>query len=424
MKTNVILLFLLVVQCLALLWGGEQSDQSNEFSKISQKLSPDSALALGSNGSDLQRWLDQRSLKLEEAVSALGIETERLETALKSSKLNESLINELNLSGALKNLVTFSLSEGKDEESLKESKVLEISKSETGWRATSDFSYPADQIKVETILKKLLDLDLKTVIARRSENFAKLRVSDLVYDRRLELKPRDGNPIVIYIGQGKSGAVHLRLGGDQKVYRVSGLSLWSDLNTSVTRLIDTQYFDVKDAQSVKISGPGERLLELKRIAESWTVQGINESELDQDKAKRFVDAAKTLILTEVVSDKAQEQFASLKSEISVTVSSDKETKTYRLGEVENDRFLANTSENPFVVAVASYKVKALLTQTLEDFLTEGAKEARQKAASAQLAPPVPDEHTPSVMPSPPAELIPSTITPSVSTDPSLPPKVE
>ena len=151
------------------------------------------------------------------------------------------------------------------------------------------------------------------MIARRAENFTKLRVSDAVYDRMIEIKSRGASPLTLIIGSGRSDAVHLRVKDADEVFQIKGLSIWSDLNTTATRLIDTSYFDVKEPHTVKISGPGERMLEVKRGDDQWTIEGISAADLDQDKAKRFVDAAKTLVLTEVASDKNRRSVHTLKA---------------------------------------------------------------------------------------------------------------
>ena len=72
MKTNVVLLCLLLVQSVAFLFGSDDNLERSQLTTLSQQLSPKASLPYGASGADLQRWLDQINIKREEGASALG----------------------------------------------------------------------------------------------------------------------------------------------------------------------------------------------------------------------------------------------------------------------------------------------------------------------------------------------------------------
>ena len=87
-------------------------------------------------------------------------------------------------------------------------------------------------------------------------------------------------------------------------------------------------------------------------------------------------------MTEVVS-KGIKDSQGFGQGISVTLKQGKKHLSYRLGEGADEHIFAKAEQSNFVVKVPNYKVKALFTQTLDDFLTEEAKQgAKQDLATS------------------------------------------
>ena len=177
-------------------------------------------------------------------------------------------------------LSTVSISETNAETMLSTELVLNLAGDQ--WQISSAYDYPAEQLKVKSLLNKLLAIKLDKVIARRAENHSKLRASTTQHDRVITFKTKAQKTIKLYVGNGKSGSVHLRLDGDDLVYRVKNISTWQDLSTSVTRLIDTSYVALKEPRMNNLEiydqdRPNDRKIKMSNPNNQWLVEGIDPS---------------------------------------------------------------------------------------------------------------------------------------------------
>ena len=398
MKLNIFLGFILFIQGLAFLLKSSPEDLNKSSHMLSALIAPDLSLGESASGTELQKWLDKQGVKAEESATRYEVDTEQMNAALKAAKISSSLREKLELSASINAISALSIVEAKDEDKPNTDSEIKLKVEGDSWRVSSAYGYPADQIKVKNLLQKLLAIKLDTLVARRTENHIKLRVAKTQYDRVVNFETKTQKTIKFYIGNGKSGSVHLRLAGDDLVYRVKNLSIWQDLSTSTTRLIDTSYVALKEPKILEIKGPRERIIKMEHRNEQWFINNLALETIDQDRAKRFVNAAKELIITEVVGKEIKDSYGFEQGAV-VTLKNGKNSLSYRLGEGGKELIFAKAKHKDFIVKVPSYKVKSLLSQTLDELLTEAARAAQQTSkASTPNIPTVNSDTPPNTMP--------------------------
>ena len=177
MKTNFILSLILIGQILALLFSTSEVhlDQS-----LAIKLSARAALDPELNGRDLQRHLDQLSIQVTESQEAFGIKAEQLKEALRSPRVDPSLIETIEVETASRNVYTLSFTQ-RDRSKSRGLRKLTLTRAENGnvWSIPEMYDYPADPQRVRALLKKILAIKLNMIIARQPMSHARLRVISL-----------------------------------------------------------------------------------------------------------------------------------------------------------------------------------------------------------------------------------------------------
>ena len=122
-------------------------------------------------------------------------------------------------------------------------KPIELAKRDSSWALASGFDYPVDQTKVNDVLSPIAKLAAAAPIASQSGRHKQLKVDKNDYERKLVITS-DGKDLVLYVG-GSAGArrTAVRLGEDDKVYAVSGLSS-SAAGSEPRQWIDTNYVKI------------------------------------------------------------------------------------------------------------------------------------------------------------------------------------
>ena len=284
---------------------------------------------------------------------------------------------------------------------------IELARGADGWTLPKLKGYPADDAKMSALLEKLSKLKLDVITTSQRGAHARLHVSEQTYDRLISLttaqETRD-----VYLGYGARGVTHLRFRGRDEVYQVRGISLWDDLKPYLSTFVKSSYLDVGEVSAVKVIGPKSRRLELSRTevegVKRWSVQGVKPDELDQGRARRFVNAAKSLARYDVA--RGEEATFALKEGVTVELTTPQGVTRYQLGatatrapresptkrgdEVKGpaqvEVVYASVIGSPHVAEVESFRVRPLMTQTREEFWTEARREAEREAqAQAEAA---------------------------------------
>jgi hypothetical protein len=291
---------------------------------------------------------------------------------------------EIECGAAFKEIQRIEITEGKEEGAVGKPTVISLEQAQDQWVVGSAHRYPVSLDKVHALIKRLLKIDLRVIIGRRPENHARLRVASNAYDRFIKLNIA-GREVKLYVGNGKGQTLHLRFDGDDRVYRVKGLSLWSDLSVATTSYVDTSYLKVDELSALTLSGPDQRELKLTSKDGQWSLAGVEPTELDQGKVIALVDQARELSLTDVVGTEARKEYR-LDQGVKVSLTplakegAPSAPVNYRVGLDDQGTYYAQREGSTFIIKITSYKGKDLFEKTAETLLTEAAIEARKAPA--------------------------------------------
>ena len=116
-------------------------------------------------------------------------------------------------------------------------------KRDTSWVLASGFDYPVEQTKVTDVLSPIAKLAAAAPIATQASRHKQLHVADDDFERKLVITA-DGKDLTLFIG-GFAGTrrTAVRIGGDDRVYAVAGLSA-STAGSEARQWIDTAYVKV------------------------------------------------------------------------------------------------------------------------------------------------------------------------------------
>jgi hypothetical protein len=149
-------------------------------------------------------------------------------------------------------------------------KQVDLVKRDKDWVLASGFDYPVDQKKLDEVLAPVAKLSAAAPIASQAARHKQLHVADDDFERKLVITT-GGKDIMLLIG-GPAGArrTAVRVGGDDKVYAVSGLTAYT-VGSEARQWIDTSYVKIAkdDVQKLIVQRDGQgngKAVELTRSA--------------------------------------------------------------------------------------------------------------------------------------------------------------
>ena len=103
-------------------------------------------------------------------------------------------------------------------------KSLTMDKRE-GWQLSPEGS-PADQTKIDALVKKLAALKTTRLVSQTTSSHARLKVADSAFNRKVELAQGEKKTLFFLGTAPSSKSIHLRLADAKEVYQVNDLSTW------------------------------------------------------------------------------------------------------------------------------------------------------------------------------------------------------
>src|SRR5215510_14453766 len=130
-------------------------------------------------------------------------------------------------------------------------KPIDLVKRDASWVLASGFDYPVEQAKVTDVLSPIAKLAAAAPIATQASRHKQLRVADTDFERKLVITS-GGKDLTLYIGApAGSRRTAVRIGGDDKVYAVTGLTP-SLAGSEPHQWIDTSYVKIPRAEVARL----------------------------------------------------------------------------------------------------------------------------------------------------------------------------
>jgi hypothetical protein len=252
---------------------------------------------------------------------------------------------------------------------------LELERGGDGWVLASEQDYPAEQTAVDQLLERLVGVRVREPIATRRATHNALKVGDDEYGRRVRVATADGEYELV-VGAALSRSVNIRLADSDDVYVASGFSEWS-LQETPASYWNADYVRVAPAAISAIhvrNAAGE--FDAVRDESGWTIAGLEESQVTNTEAlDEWLRKVVTLRLLRPVSASPSAGLPGDESaRISWTIQAENESVGggYALYRGDEDRLLAKSDSDPFVVEVSQSSADPLLEITRTDLVGDRA----------------------------------------------------
>lgn len=180
-----------------------------------------------------------------------------------------------------------------------EDKVTLIRRGE-GWGLEELGGFPADANKVDDLVQKLRDLQVRRPVVSSSRYHEAFKVADDTHEGRVKLFDDGADDARVDLLLGTSAnyrSLHVRSHGEDPVYEVRDLATY-DVRAKPGNWADREFVDVPEAElSGVVVSNAAGSFELVRDDDGWSAAG-GDIVLDQDKVSTLVRSVSSLRLAE------------------------------------------------------------------------------------------------------------------------------
>ncbi len=168
------------------------------------------------------------------------------------------------------------------------------------WVITSAFDYPADEDNLKPVFEAIDKLVVTDAVATQAYSHGAMDVSDDEHSRKLELTSGEATTTIL-LGSAQGKAVHVRVAGDNPVYKVRGITPYS-IPEHATRIFDRDFqkVDVASVREMTIERPGEAPIRFVYEDGTWDLPDLVPpgKAVDQSGAREFVKSTLNLRMLE------------------------------------------------------------------------------------------------------------------------------
>lgn len=176
-------------------------------------------------------------------------------------------------------------------------KAIAVIKKE-GWQI-SQGDFPADQAKIEGLLKKLADVKTSRLVTQTPGSHARLKVAESDFNRKVELSQGD-TKTVFFLGTAPSAkSIHLRLLDAKEVYQINDLAAW-EVQTEKETWWQTKYLSQPAANltGLTIANPAGTIdLSFDAAKKAWQLKDSPEQTLDGKRVEALLNAVSDITIT-------------------------------------------------------------------------------------------------------------------------------
>ncbi len=265
----------------------------------------------------------------------------------------------------------------------------EVKKDAKGtWVLPEKDGYPADENKVEEFLHKIQKLDRRVVVASTRSAHSRLKVANSIYNRKVVFHSADSaDDEVLFIGtEPTQGQLHVRAGGDDRVFLTRDLSAW-EAGTDSALWLKRDYLKVPSASltEIQIKNPNGSLRFFKGDNGQWEMEGLRPGEIvNTSSVDLLVNRIATVRMQDVAGKTDQPSFGLDEPLLKATLS-------YRPAEdpggpravvllvghkgEDKDMHIAKSSESEFYVSVPAYAIQEVIQAKGADYVAPKSRNA-------------------------------------------------
>ena len=258
-----------------------------------------------------------------------------------------------------------------------------------GWQI-SPGEFPADQAKIEGLIKKLADLKASRLVSQTKSSHARLKVADGDFNRKVELGQGDTKITFILGTSPSSKSIHLRLNDANEVYQINDLAAW-EVQADQESWWKTRYFGQQSTNLTGLSitnGLGTVELVNDAAKKAWQLKSAPETALDPKRVETLVNSLMDITIDSYLAKEFKPKGQPIAT---VTYQSKDGVSTLQVwpkdavqsapapdkGKPEDGHQVVKASTSAFYAKAKEYVVKSALETKLDSLIAKPAAEAKE-----------------------------------------------
>lgn len=217
-----------------------------------------------------------------------------------------------------------------------EQPALELVKQDGRWRLPGYYGLAAQDSKVDSLLRKLGELNRTWPVATTEASAKRFEVAADKHQRKLVLSQGGQEQATLYLGTSPGmRQTHVRRADESDVYAL-GLN-HHDLPAQAKDWVDTGLLQVGTTELSRIEGPD---FVLSRNEGQWRLEGLNEQEVtDEGAVQRLLGSLRNLRFLEALGTEAKAEYNLEQPLLTLTLHGSGEPVSYQIGKPADADYL-------------------------------------------------------------------------------------
>ncbi|MGC8879897.1 MAG: DUF4340 domain-containing protein [Anaerolineae bacterium] len=267
--------------------------------------------------------------------------------------------------------------------------TVELTKNGQDWVLPRRDNYPVVSSRVTDLLAKLGRIRTNRLIAQTEGSHRQLQVAADDFNRKIEIKMKDGSTHTVYLGtSGGGSATHVRAGDQKEVYLTSEVLSW-DVGATESSWVETLFFTVPQTATIGITlqnAQGTFEFERPDGESEWTMKGLTPGEkLEQSNVQDLLFQVTSVRMLGPLGKSEKEPYGIDKPQAVVTLRTKEgdQEKRYTLTvgakleeeiktpeETKRYYYVLRSSESPYFVRISEFLGNNLVNKKRADFLSQ------------------------------------------------------
>ena len=304
--------------------------------------------------------------------------------------------------------------------------TVELAKKDGKWLMPGQYDFPASAPKVQALIDEIHGLRTRMPVSTSKDAFARFKVADDQYERRIAFMQGEQELGVLYLGDSPGYKRLFARGAKSEAVFEIGYSAYQ-AGTKASDWTEKALFSLTQDQIVglKING-----LALKKKDKAWQIDG-DDAELDQDKVTDLVRDAANLNYLEVLGTEAKPEYKQETPVVTLEIQPQEgDAQVFVLSKPDaGEDYVMKAAHQPWYFKVAEWGVKNFKETGRDQLLKhppipeKGAEKAPARDASqpSTTEPAAPADVTPVPAAPPPVEAAPAAVTQAAEAAAPTPP---
>lgn len=268
-----------------------------------------------------------------------------------------------------------------------------------GWLVGTE-GFPADQDKIEALIKKLAGMKSSRLVSQNKSSHARLKVADRDFTRKIELGQGDSKT-TLFLGTSPSAkSIHLRLSDANEVYQVNDLAAW-EVQADKESWWQSKYLGQQDnLTELSISNAAGTLdLVNDSVKKNWHLKASPETALDSKKVETLLSSLLTINIDSYL---AKDFTPTGKPVATITYRSKDNENTLHVWAKDSakplpekdpapgdDTLTIKASSAAFYAQARAYVLKSAMEASIESLSMKSTEETKEVEQNDLAAPPLP-----------------------------------